>query len=227
MTSHLRPDERAVNADIERNQRFDKSIKNAGKSVLSLATGGTAVGLTSKVIPFLSEHIPTALAIKGINKISPKLGGFLQHGMSEGLDVKEGLNFIKDKINASQEPPKQNRNIIEQYSPELHKIISDGIKKGKSPLQAAIEAVSDSKFAKIVQKIAGDHGTSFSAILESVYGPSNESSRSTNPFSTSQTQGQSSSQPQESASNQQPQPGQGQQALMAILQKIQQSRGGR
>src|SRR6266478_2673500 len=111
----LRPDEEANIKETERDKRFRSTLSSIGKTGVGLATGLGATSLSSRLLPFLSEHIPLDLAMKGINKLSPKLGKFLKEGQSMGLDVKKGLDFIKEKVG-----PKEKRNIIEQYSPELH-----------------------------------------------------------------------------------------------------------
>jgi hypothetical protein len=209
MTNYLRPDEQASYSEIERAQSRDSKISKG------LKLGGAAItgGLGTKIAPFLSEYIPTDLALKGINKFSPKLGEFLKNGMSKGLNLKDGLNFIKENIGGEQaekkEAVKEDRNIIQQYSPELHQFIDQEVKKGRSPLEAG--ALARTKFGQIIDKITKDHKTPWSNILESVYG------------------GQGQAQPSQTTQTaQQPQSGQGgpgQQALMAILQKINQGMG--
>ena len=85
----MRPDERAASSTIEREENSKRNIGRGIKTVASLGLAATGAGLSSRIIPFLSEHIPTDLAIKGISKVSPKVGEFLQKGMSKGLNVKE------------------------------------------------------------------------------------------------------------------------------------------
>src|SRR6185312_10659550 len=112
------------------------------------------------------------------------------------------------KMTDKQEPPKESRNIIQQYSPELHQFIDQEVRKGHKPIEAGAIAQADKRFKDIISKLTKDHQTPWSNILESVYGGGEQALPPQNP-----------QQPQQ-------QSGQGQQALMAILQKIQQSRGG-
>lgn len=182
MSNYLRPDEIESQADIERSREYDKKINSGVKSAASLATGLGAAGiaaktlgpLSSKILPFINKYIPTDLAIKGISKVSPELGGLLKKGISQGLDIKDGLDFIKGQIDKNQEPAKQNRNIIEQYDPELHQFILQQIKSGRSPLEAGALAQQDKKggnrFISAINKLVKDHKAPWSAILESVYG---------------------------------------------------------
>jgi len=209
----LRSDEAANEAEIERDQRFRS---NVGKGIgTAAALGGATVSgaLASKVLPFLNKYIPQDLAIKGISKVSPRLGDFLKKGQSMGLNVEEGLNFIKDKLpEQTLEKPKENRNIIQQYSPELHEFLDQEIKKGRNPLEAGAIAQNDKRFSKIINKLSKDHKTPWSNILQSVYGQGQQAQQS-NDSSTVQQQ------------NQQQNPGSGQQALMDILNKINQRLG--
>ena len=171
----MRPDEEANRAEIERDQRFRS---NVAKGIGTAATVGAGAA-TARIMPFLSKFIPVDLAMKGLSKVSPKVADFLKRGQSMGLNVEEGLQYIRDSISPKQEtkqaePPKQNKNVIEQYSPELHQFISEEIQKGRSPLEAGAIATLGAKgmpdFRKIISKLTKDHKTSWSAILESVYG---------------------------------------------------------
>ena len=150
-------------------------VRSTLTNVAATAAGAGVAGLASKALPWLSEFIPSGLAMKGLNKISPKLGQFLQAGISAGLDPKEGMEFLKNGITESQteneQPAKQSLGIIEQHSPELHKFIENEIKKGKSPLQAGVEATrGNDKFTKAIRKITQAYRMPWSAIIESVFG---------------------------------------------------------
>jgi len=226
MTS-LRPDELASESDIERDRNVRSKIKGTAKSVVSTAivagTGYAFPSIASKVAPFLNRYIPTELALKGINKVSPELGAFLKKGMEKGLDVKEGLNFIKDKIQ-SKSLNENKKNIIEQYSPELNQFILDQINKGKTPFAAGTLArtlESNNKFKNVIKKIEKDHKLDWPSIIESIYGNQSTASQSQN-----QEQPIQPAQSEMTNSSQQQQSGQGQQALAAILQKINAKLGG-
>lgn len=211
----MRPDEQANEAEVDRDRKFRSNVKS-GISSLGVAGGAVGAGVAGKIMPFLSKYIPTDLAIKGISKISPKIGDFLKRGQSMGLDMEEGLQYVKEQFEPKQEAAKENRNIVEQYSPELHQFILGQIQEGRSPIEAGAIARMGRKgeehLKKAIDKIEKDHKAPWSSILETVYG------------------GQGSQQPQQPGNQQQDpnaqqQPGQGQAALMAILQKLQQSRG--
>jgi hypothetical protein len=171
MNSSLRPDETASLSEIERSKNKDKLLKKGVSTAIGLGTAAAGVGLSSKILPFLNEFIPKDLALKGISKLSPQLGNFLKKGIDQGLDLKEGLDFIKQKMTASQDqkPPEQ-KNIIAQYDDKLHSFIDNLIKQGRSALEAGALARTSGKFEKSISKMEKDHKTNFSSIIESVYG---------------------------------------------------------
>jgi len=191
-------------ASQEVQKQTERPLKFAAAAA-SLALPGVGAGIASRVIPFLSQYIPEELAIKGLSKVDPRFGQFISKSLSEGKSFQEVKDFIKEKIQGSeesQENPKESRGIIEQYSPELKQFIMQEIQKGRSPIQAGAVAQAQGKFNDIISKMSKDHKIPFSSILETDFG----------------VEGQE-------PANQQQKGGQGQQALMAILQKIQQSRG--
>lgn len=209
--SYLRPDEISSQSNIRRSNERDKLPKKIGKTAVGLGAaaigGGALAGLSSRVLPFLNEYIPTELAIKGINKIAPKLGAFLQQGMQSGLNVKDGLKYIKDNLineklpemassdeEAGFEQPPQKKqslvqglqedldkqygqqkqpnqkNIIQQYSPELFQFIQDQINSGRPVLEAGALAQQSKKYRHLIKKIEEDHKTPFSSILQVSFG---------------------------------------------------------
>lgn len=166
----LRSDEEANNAEVER----DKSLRgNINKAAIGLGTAAIGGSLTGKIMPFLNQYIPAGLAMKGINKVSPKLGSFLKKGQEMGLNLEEGLSFLKDKLSNSKTDnfqTKENGNIIQQYSPELHQFLDQEIKNGRSPIEAGAIAQSNKKFSDVIKKLSKDHKTDWSSIIQSVFG---------------------------------------------------------
>lgn len=214
----MRPDELTSQAQIEKNESFTKKLKSGAKTAVGLATSAAGLGLGAKILPFINEFIPTDLAVKGISKVSPQAGDLLRKGMSQGLDVKDGLQFLKESFAKQGEAKKtqENRSIIEQYSPELNQFIQGEIQKGRTPMEAGALAQLQKGFKKVISQMTKDHNIPFSAILQTAFGEPGMA----------QGQPQQAQQPQGQPAQGQQQPGQGQQALMAILQKLQQSRGG-
>jgi len=227
MTSYLRPDEMTSESEIKRSKGRDELIKGGLKTVAGIAS--TAIG--ARILPFLNEHIPKDLAIKGISKISPDLGNFLKKGMEKGLDLKEGFQFVKDQIQPKKEEeqkqteqPKENRNIIQQYDPELHEYITNRIRMGDSPVQAGIKALGHERFKQAIIKIEKDHRTKISKILQSIYGGDIAGEASLPAQSQEQSQPQKQPQQEQQQQTQQGQPSQANQALMQALQAAKQAR---
>lgn len=214
----MRPDEAAAQSEIERAYARDRNISRGVKTAASIGASVALPYAVGKILPFLSEHIPLDLAVKGISKVSPKFGEFLKQGASMGLDVKEGINFIKNQF--SNEPAKENRNIIQQYSPELHDFIQEKVKSGQSILEAGARATMKPNFEKIIRKMEKDHRTPWTSILETIYGNNTESQKQ-------QPQKNRNDAQQSTQQNNAPQEqGSGNNRLMAMLQQIQQLRGG-
>lgn len=224
MTNYLRPDEMANQSEIRKAQGRTNAVRSGLETAASLGTYGVASKAAMKILPFLSEYIPEDLAFKGINKVMPGLGNFLKNGMKQGLTLKSGLDYLKDEFTKERsKKAKDNRNIIQQYSPELHEFIDEQVKRGRSALQAGAAAQGMSKFSNVIKKLTKDHKVPWSNILESVYGGETAQSEQQQP---QQTQQMASQMQQPAQQTQQGQPGPGNQALMAILQKIQQAKGG-
>lgn len=220
MTIYSRPDEKTRDKEIERAESFKRGFGNVGRTAIGLGTAAIGAGLSSKIAPFLNKYIPTNLALQGIKKLSPKLGNFLDEGMKMGLDPESGLDFIKSKLESKNEPAKENRNVIEQYSPELHQFIQGEIQQGRSPLEAGALAQANPKFKKVIQQISKDHKTDWSAILQTIFGGGQKAAQSKAALQEQPKAIQQ--QPQQQMQMQQPQQNQGNndQALMAALDKI-------
>jgi hypothetical protein len=237
----MRPDEQANAAEVQRDQRMRS---NVGKGV-GVAVGAASAAFGARALPFLSEYIPTDLAMKGLQRVAPKVADFLKKGQSAGLDIKQGMDFIKSKLSTEQttKSAQDNRNLIEKYSPELHQFIDQQIKGGRSHLEAGAIAQLGKKggpdFKSIIDKITKDNKSTWADVLDAVYGNSSQSAKQ--PANSPQTPGNSAQSPinspqsginppqthPNSAQGQQAarQSGPGQQALMDILSKINQKLG--
>lgn len=191
-------------------------VKNAGAIAGSAYLGGGAI---NKVLPFLSKYIPQDLAIKGLSKIDPRYGKFINKALQAGQSFDEVKEFIGSKIEEGSESKKPNDpfSFLSKYSPQLSENIKTHIQSGRSPKEAAALAYTTGKFNKEIQNIQKDTKENFEDYLERLFMNSKGSAQDAGIM---QDQGQ----PQQGQPQQQ-QGGQGQQALMAILQKLQQARG--
>lgn len=168
------------------------------------------------------------MAMRGIQKISPEVGKFLKKGQVMGMDIKEGLNFLKDKLSPKNEEENvdltqkgsDRRNLIEQYDPELNTYIKENVKKGMSIIQAGHNALKHSRFKQAIDKMVKDHKAPWTSILQSVFG-SEQKPQANQQMQQNEQEQSPQQQTQQSISN----IGPGQKALMGILQSINQKLG--
>lgn len=172
----MRPDEQANQAEIIRDQRMRKGV-SAG---IGLASGA----LGARVLPFLNEYVPSDLAMKGLQKVAPKIADFLKRGQAAGLNIKEGIEYVKDNLTPKEEAKQDKRNLVEMHSPELHQFITQHIQAGKSHKQAGALAKLPRKegdFNKVIDKLMKENNATWEDILESVYGGQQAAQQSQQP----------------------------------------------
>lgn len=174
MTSYLRPDEKSTNAQIEKSRGRDQAVKSGLKAAASALTGAGAIGLSSKIAPFLSQYISPEIAVKGISKVSPKIGEFLQKGMAMGLPVQEGLDFVKENLGGVKQDIKKgsgpkNINVLGQFSPELQQFVEEKIQSGKSPDHAAALAMNQAELSDIVRGVEAKTKKRFTEFVREIY----------------------------------------------------------
>lgn len=214
--------------------------KSAGNIAAGLGTAYYGGSLISRVVPWLSKYIPEDLFKKGLSKIDPRFGKFIDKATQSGKSVDEIKDFIGQKIEGGMEnnKPKENRNIIEQESPELHQFIDQEIKNGRKPIEAGALAYNDKNYTKAINSLKNKHKLNWADIVQQVYGtgdkalPNQQQSlaeEAMNPPGSAPTSPQSAESQAFSKLQSQPQQiqqtGPGQKALMDILQKIDQKLG--
>lgn len=201
-------------ASEEYNRQGAVPIQAAGAIGSAALTLG-AIG--KRVLPFLNKHIPSALAVQGLGKINPKIQEFTKMALDLGYTSDNIRDFIGSKVEseASQQPAKEKRNIIEQESPELHQFMLNEIKKGRTPMAAgalvALPGKERNDFRKVISKLTKSHKLSWAEIIDSVYGASGSQQSNVEP-------GQQS--PEMGEDTQTQQMGPGTQNLYRILQEI-------
>ena len=181
-------------ASEEINRQAQAPLKTL-KKVGSLAGGAAIAG---RILPFLSKHIPGELMRKGISKIEPRLGKFIEGALNNGYDIDNVRGFIVDKFSPKEEEPQeqtQEHPIIKQAKdfetnyPDIVKALMSHINNGRSPQEAAEILKTSTPFSQKIKKIEKDNGKNFvDFILEMMGG--NQSSQMQQPQQ-SQQQGQS------------------------------------
>ncbi len=226
MSNFLRPDEMATESEIRKSKNRSEEFKTGLTAIAGLGTSSIGHKAVSKILPFLSEYIPEDLAFKGINKVVPGLGSFLKNGLKQGLSLKSGLDYLKNefKNESQQQPAKESRNIIQQYSPELFQYIQERIQKGIDPISAGATAQNISKFSNIIKKISKDHKADWSSILQTVFGNQENQQQSSSKQAPQQEIFYDTQENQQQRQQQGQQQGQGSQVLMEALQLAAESR---
>lgn len=149
-------------------------LKQAGLTALGggvARAGGKALG---KMIPavgaLINKYVPDDLLQKGLSKIDPRFGKFIQGALDEGYTSEEVREFLGDKVEKSM--PKEHRNPIEQQSPALHAFIQEKIKSGDDPIRAAALALFEkgNPHEADIRKIEKEHKTNWSQLVQSIYG---------------------------------------------------------
>src|ERR1700690_485875 len=227
-------------------QKAAENIRRSGEKPIELAknlgiaavSGGAAkIGssiagsIAPKIGALISPYVPEDLSIKGLTKLDPRLGKFIQGVMNEGADYDEIRSYLGDKIKKTENNKieKKKTNIIQKYSPELHQFLEQEIRSGRKPIEAAAIAQNDKRFSSIISKITKENNTPWSSIIDSVFGQSiPESTPSQTPPNNQPIRQQTSpnmvrlanvlKQPQQKQ-------GQGQQEFINIMQKINQRLG--
>lgn len=227
----MQPYQQASQALREGEEEPFRFAKNLALTAVGAGVAKAGSHVLSKMIPAVSalinQHVPENLSSKGLEKIDPRFKKFISGALDQGYSYDDVRNFLGEKVQKSQEKPqaesKGSKNLIEQYDPELHIYMNEKIKKGESPVQAATQALKHERFNKAVKKLTKEHKTNWLDIVNAVYGAG-----TTKQNTQQQTvQQQPMQQPQQPVQQQAAQgPGPGQAALMEMLQKLQQSRGG-
>lgn len=224
MTS-LRPDELTSQERITRNENFDKNVKRGTTAAIGLA------GLSSSILPFLNENIPSQLAMKAINKFSPKLGSFLKNGMEQGLNIKEGFKFLKEKFSPEEQAEENPKEKLEGMKKKKLAKESGGLpegffkealsffKKGKKPSREA------NPFLQFAKQYYDDGIIKTEDDLKDLYDEyilKKSGQQKKAPL----TQGLQEQFQQGYPQQQSKQPGQGQTALLQAIQELKSLRGG-
>lgn len=165
----------------------------------------------SKVGNLLSYYIPANIAVKGINKVQPLLKSFTDSAQQKGFSDEEIRDFIKEKYDESKESQKnQPKSVFDEL---LGDVDINQLPEQVQNQLGFLKTISDQLEKKGTPRESSTFKRLKKKIDEVLSGKIGE------------LQGEAMAMPQQPMQSQQ-QLGQGSQALMAILQKIQATRGG-
>ncbi len=65
--------------------------------------------MINRILPFLSNLIPGALAVKGLSKVDPRLSKFFSNAATAGFGTDAALNFLRNKLTSPASQSEQQR----------------------------------------------------------------------------------------------------------------------
>ena len=201
--------------------RPKKLINSAIETGSTLAGVGSFANVLSKAAPLLSQYVPEKFAIAGLSKLSPKFGKFINEALNNGFDFQEVKDFIGGQITESQKEKKgtwQNGDPISEESPELYEYLKSEFDKGTKFIDAIKKSKTEPKHKGIIEKITKKYDRSWPSIVRTVFGGALKNDKTVDQEEEMATPTQAQPQAQQ-------QTGQGKQALMEIMQKINQRLG--
>lgn len=195
--------------EIKRQGQFPHRLaKEAVPAAIGLGTTFAAGKLASRVLPMLSQYVPQDLAIKGLNKIDPRFGKFIEKAIGAGESFDEIKDFIGGK--AQEGAAIENQNVIKKYDDKLHEFLKKNIEElGLTPAQAVGLIDIYPQHKKNIEKLEKDYKVPFISLVEQVYGKGEKGK---------QSQQQAPEQMQQQGTN--PAREQLMQAMQALSQKL-------
>lgn len=96
--------------------------------------------MLSRIIPLLSKYIPTALAFKGIQKVSPKLKNFATNAVASGYTADQVIGYLRSSVSGErneefgQRPEEQASKAQVENSKQLPNALQTGAALGGAAL---------------------------------------------------------------------------------------------
>jgi len=152
--------------------------RQAGSPIRALKTAGSLIGGTAiagKIIPFLSRHIPGELMRKGLSKIEPRLGKFVEGALNNGYSIDDVRNFIGEKFSPKEEQTKKSQSPLQDFEknyPDLAQAYQNQINKGIDPQAAAAILKNSNQLSKRVNELEKAIGKNFVDYILEIYGNS-------------------------------------------------------
>jgi hypothetical protein len=181
---NLRPDEEASQAHIN----YDKKAAGFIKKGIGLAAGTAGFSGASRILPFLNELVPTELAIKGLKKVDPRIGEFVEKTVQNGFSTNNVLDFLRDQFvkppeqNPPQETTQQKEHpilkeakVFEANYPELAQALMRTMQNGQSAEAAAAILKQSTPFSKSIKKFEKEIGKNFVDFVVDLMGNQNQS----------------------------------------------------
>lgn len=177
------PPYQAATEEIRRQAQAPKKLLNTAVGVGTSLIGGTAL---AKVLPLLNQFVPGELMRKGISKVNPRLGGFINTAINNGYSLDDIRGFLQDKFSQADPQNQQNQqstpqsvNPLQEFEtnyPDLAQALQGYINQGQSPDAAAGILKTSSSFGKKVSQLEKNVGKNFIDYVLELFGNSQQQS---------------------------------------------------
>ena len=218
----MQPYQRMEGEVNRQNQLPAKDLSTA----FNIGTSIAGASLLSKALPMMNKFIPADLAIRGLNKLSPTLGGFAKKAMDSGFDFEDVRSFISGNGIKNEESKYRGD------FPNLFGFIDNQISNG-AEVELAADLAYRSGYDKDIEKLEKKSGQHFADILDIIYRMNQKPQEQQQPQEATQVQPMQQSPVQQAPMQTQPQdiqqavmqqPGPASQKLISILQELQSRR---
>jgi hypothetical protein len=151
----------------------EETRRQAGAPIKTAATIGASViggsAALKKVLPFLNKLIPGELMRKGLSKVNPDIGKFIDTALNNGYGLDDIRNFMSEKFSPKEEDNQQTQEnpIVKQAKdfetnyPDIIQALMSHINNGRSPQEAAAILKTSTPFSQKIKKIEKDSGKNF------------------------------------------------------------------
>jgi hypothetical protein len=102
----------AATEEMKRQSQFPVKLLKKAAGITGLALGGAPI--LARIAPLLSKFIPEDIAIKGLTKLDPRMGKFINSAMKLGHSFDEVKDFIGEKIQPKSAQQEEEFNPSEQ-----------------------------------------------------------------------------------------------------------------
>lgn len=177
--------------EIKKHQQLPTQALGTAASVAGSIVGGGAIA--KRVLPFLSQYIPADLMRKGLSKLDPRFGKFIDGALNHGYNIDEVRGFMEEKFSQPGQSTQQvsSSNPLQDFEtnyPEVAGALSRTIQNGQSPDAAAAILKNSTSFSKEIKKLEKEVGKNFVDYVLELFG--NQSQQMQQPENFQQMQGQ-------------------------------------
>lgn len=149
-------------------------LKTAGAIGTSLV-GGSAIA--SRILPLINKFVPADLMRKGLSKVDPRVGGFVETAINNGFSLDDVRNFMTEKFSQGSKEQKQANPLqdFETSYPDIAQALSGYINQGQSPDAAAGILKTSTAFGKKIGKLEKETGKNFVDYVLELFGNGQQS----------------------------------------------------